>query len=91
MSSCISPFSAYFSHYDIIVVLLHAATFQMQLTLASMTLVLATSRGVVMAAAMPPANAPHTAPCQGCTGLPCIEDQLAWREGHKSTLNQKQL
>ena len=36
-----------------------------------MTLVFATSRGVVMAAAVPPAIAPHTAPCHGSRGEPC--------------------
>ena len=40
-------------------------------TLANMTLVFATSRGVVMAAAVPPAIAPHTAPCHGSRGEPC--------------------
>lgn len=37
------------------------------ITCASITLVLATSNGVVQAAAIPPATAPHTAPCQGST------------------------
>ena len=36
-----------------------------------MTLVFATSRGVVMAAAVPPAIAPHTAPCHGSRGDSC--------------------
>ena len=35
-----------------------------------MILVLATSRGVVTAAAKAPAIAPHTAPCQGSRALP---------------------
>ena len=40
------------------------------LTLASIFLVLATSNGVVIAAAIPPAIAPQTAPCHGSTGWP---------------------
>ena len=36
-----------------------------------MILVFATSRGVVMAAAVPPAMAPHTAPCHGSRGESC--------------------
>ena len=43
---------------------------------ASMTLVLATSRGVVTAAEVPPAMAPHTALCQGSTGEPWWELQV---------------
>ena len=45
------------------------------LTSASMILVLATSRGVVMTAAVHPATLPHTAPCHGSVGPPCLAAQ----------------
>ena len=52
---------------------------------ASMTLVLATSRGVVMAAEVPPAMDPHTALCHGSTGEPWRELQVVCVRGKDET------
>lgn len=44
-----------------------------------MILVFATSSGVVMEAATPPATAPHTAPCHGKAGDSCTWLHLYYR------------